>query len=88
MKYITIIDGTEYDGYSSFNEKNMKMAVHKGQFSKEINFKPVQQPMIIFPDGSSAYLNNGYIRALIDYESSQQAAYLSNQLADKRKEDK
>lgn len=62
MKYLTIIDGTEYDGYSSFDEKNLKMAVHKGQYSREMNFKPVQQPMIIFPDGSSAYLKNAHIR--------------------------
>lgn len=81
MKYLTIIDGTEYDGYSSFDEKNLKMVVHKGQFSKEMNFKPVQMPMLIFPDGSSAYLNHGYIRALIDYESKQQLAHISDQLS-------
>ena len=41
MKYMAIIDSEELDGFGGFSENKPRIAVHKGQKMKEIEFIPI-----------------------------------------------
>ena len=81
MKYIAIIDGERFDGYSSFSEKDPKLVVHKGFRNETIRLTPLIRPLVVMDSGMGVFITQGHIDALVKYDTEEKIKQIAKQMS-------
>ena len=69
MKFIISVDDNFISNFRRDDEDRLTLVVtDKNGLTRAVRLKPLQKPVLTFPNGESIYLNQEHIDALLEYE--------------------
>ena len=72
MRYLLIIDESQYSDFEKVDGNLLEIyAVDQNGNKRMFDVRPIQREMLVTPNGASAYLTQGHINAMMEYEREQ-----------------
>ena len=68
MKYIAIVDDNFLSNFRRDDNGLTLVVTDKDGLTRAMGLKPLQRPVLAFPDGENIYLTQEHINALLEYE--------------------
>ena len=72
MNYLIIINESQYNDFQKVdgNPLEIKVTDKDGSY-RLLDLRPIQREMVVMPNGASAYITQGHIDAMMEYEREQ-----------------
>lgn len=72
MRYLIILEESQYNDFQKVDGNLLEIYATDENGTKHIlDLRPIQREMVVMPDGASAYITQGHIDAMIEYEREQ-----------------
>lgn len=81
MKYIAIIDEQILNNFRLDDNGKILVLTDTNNCTRAVEIKPIAKTMVVLKDGESAYITQGHIDAMVEYEQKQQIESIQKDLA-------
>ena len=72
MKYLLVFDEHQYENFEKVDGNLLEIyATDKTGTKHILDLRPIKTEMVVMPNGASAYITQGHIDAMIEYERKQ-----------------
>ena len=72
MRYLLILDESQYNDFEKVDGNLLEIyAIDQNGNKRLLDLRPIQREMVVMPNGASAYITQGHIDAMMEYEREQ-----------------
>lgn len=81
MRYLLILEEDQYNYFEKVDGNLLEIyATDKNGTKHILDLRPIQREMVVMPDGASAYITQGHIDAMLEYEREQHFKEMCNRM--------
>lgn len=81
MRYLIILEESQYNDFQKVDGNLLEIYATDENGTKHIlDLRPIQREMIVMPNGASAYITQGHIDAMVEYEREQHIKELCDRM--------